>query len=370
MAEQQISDYPHKRLNLLTGEWVLVSPHRAQRPWTGQQEAPDAETAVQYDPGCYLCPGNQRAGGEKNPRYTDTFVFTNDFSALLPDTGTDRGPDAGPETESDRTAPDPLLQSAPESGICRVICYHPRHDLTMARMDRAQIERVIDVWIAEFEHLSREERIAHVQIFENRGELMGCSNPHPHGQIWANSTIPTVPLKEDEHQYQYLTTHGRCLLCDYLERELKDKERVVFSNDTFVCLVPFWAEWPFETMILPRRHMGAIPLMTPDEKKDLAAIIQQLGICYDNLFTTSFPYSMGIHQHPAAETKARAADAWHFHFHYYPPLLRSKTIKKHMVGYEMLAMPQRDITAEKAAAMLRAQPAIHYLENCVRKDRP
>ena len=350
LFELNPKDQPHRRFNLLTGEWVLVSPHRTDRPWTGNQEAPDKEQSIQYDPGCYLCPGNRRASGKTNPMYTQTFIFTDDFSALLPDTGLGK------------PILDPLLQMAPESGLCRVICYHPRHDLTMARMTEDQIRSIIDVWIDEFNTLGQKKGIAYIQIFENNGEMMGCATPHPHGQIWANSTIPNIPLKEDFRQQCYMQDNDRCLLCDYLERELNEKERIVFSNDSFVCLVPFWAIWPFETMILPRRHMGAINFMDEKEKTDLSVIIRQLGICYDNLFGTSFPYSMGIHQQPIIKGPLGTSAIWHFHFHYYPPLLRSKSIKKYMVGYEMLAMPQRDITPEKAADMLKSQRRIHYLE--------
>lgn len=354
MAKHQITNLPHKRFNLLTGEWLLVSPHRTDRPWTGQQEEPGTAVGAQYDPECYLCPGNRRAGGIVNPEYTSTFVFTNDYAALLPEAG------AVPAGD------DPLLKMAPESGICRVLCYNPRHDLTMARMSVGQIQGIVAAWISEFQTLQANDAIAYVQIFENRGEIMGCSNPHPHGQIWANSSIPTIPAREDVQQAHYHKEHGSCLLCDYLQRELALGERILFTNDSFVCLVPFWATWPFETMILPRRHLQTIDQLKREEQKDLAVIMQQLGICYDNLFATSFPYSMGMHQRPVdcpdgGENDGGRYDYWHFHIHYYPPLLRSKSVKKHMVGYEMFGMPQRDITAEKAADMLRAQKRVHYL---------
>lgn len=341
---------PHRRFNLLTGEWVLVCPHPTKRIWTGQQEEPDKAESAPYDPGCHLCPGNRRASGKTNPMYTQTFVFTHDLPALQPDTVLEKPPS------------DPLLQMAPESGLCRVICYTPRHDLTMARMTENQIRTIINVWIDEFNTLGQKKDIHYIQIFENKGEMMGCATPHPHGQIWANSSIPNQPLKEDFRQQCYMQDHDRCLLCDYLERELNEKERIVFSNDSFVCLVPFWAIWPFETMILPRRHMGAINFMDEKEKINLSVILRQLGICYDNLFETSFPYSMGIHQQPIIKGLVGTNDIWHFHFHYYPPLLGIKRIKKQMAGYDMLAMPQRDITPEKAAGMLRSQRPIHYLE--------
>ncbi|WP_020586008.1 UDP-glucose--hexose-1-phosphate uridylyltransferase [Desulfobacter curvatus] len=348
--ESTPKDLPHRRFNLLTGEWVLVSPHRTDRPGTGQQENPYKGQSVRYDPECYLCPGNRRASGKTNPMYTRPFAFTDDFPALLPD------------NSLKKPILDTLLQMAPESGLCRVICYHPRHDLTMARMTEDQIRTIIDVWIDEFNALGQKKDIAYIQIFENKGEMMGCTTTHPHGQIWANSSIPNIPLKEDFRQQCYMQDHDRCLLCDYIKRELNEKERIVFSNDSFVCLVPFWATWPFETMILPRRHMGAISFMDEKEKTDLSAIIRQLGICYDNLFETSFPYSMGIHQQPILRGLDSTSAIWHFHFHYYPPLLGAESIKKHMVGYEMLAMPQRDITPEKAAGMLRSQGLTHYLD--------
>ncbi|WP_321418247.1 UDP-glucose--hexose-1-phosphate uridylyltransferase [uncultured Desulfobacter sp.] len=341
---------PHRRFNLLTGEWILVSPHRMDRTWTGQHETPGNRQDDRYDPGCDLCPGNRRASGQTNPMYTQPFVFTDDFSVLLPD------------TVMAKSSLDVLLQIAPESGLCRVICYTPRHDLTMARMTEDQIRAVIDVWLDEFNTLGQRKNITYIQIFEDKGEMMGGTNPHPHGKIWASSSIPNLILKEDFRQQCYMQDHDRCLLCDYLERELNEEERIVFANDSFVCLVPFWAIWPFETMILPRRHMGAINFMNEKEKTDLAGIIRQLGICYDNLFETSFPYSMGIHQQPIIKGPAGTSAIWHFHFHYYPPLLHANGIKKQMAGYEILAMPQRDITPEQAAGMLRSQDGIHYLE--------
>ena len=339
----------HRRFNLLTGEWVLVSPHRNKRPWTGQEETTDTTIPPQYDPHCYLCPGNTRVEGTVNPNYTNTFVFTNDFSALLPENFSTTHSSSATE----------LLRAEPETGICKVICYSPRHDQTMARMDRLQIAQVISTWQKEYHGLGALENINHVQIFENRGLVMGCSNPHPHGQIWANSTIPTIPACESKQQLEYLQKNSSCLLCDYLKRELQENSRILFSNSSFVALVPFWAVWPFETMILPKRHASSILSLTAEEKFDLADITAQLTSCYDNLFKTSFPYSMGIHQQP---TNGVNHDSWHYHIHYLPPLLRSQKMKKHMVGYEMLAMPQRDLTAEMAAEKLRSLPATHYLD--------
>lgn len=337
-------DNPHKRKNPLTGEWVLVSPHRTKRPWQGQKEDAALVKRPEYDSGCYLCPGNERAGGEKNPHYKDTFAFTNDFSALLADT---------PDFEEES----PLFSSRSEKGICRVICFSPRHDLTMAKMEPAEALKVVDLWAKEYSELGSQKGIEYVQIFENRGAAMGCSNPHPHGQIWASSSLPDIPEKEDNTQKEYAQTHGSCLLCDYVKEELKRDERIVFQNDSFLALVPFWAVWPFETMLLPKRHLRSIDECTPDEKKDLAEALVKMGIRFDNLFKTDFPYSMGIHQQP---TDGKENKEWHFHIHYYPPLLRSATVKKFMVGYEMMANPQRDITAEKSAEMLRSLSDNHF----------
>lgn len=349
MHKQAFHNLPHRRFNLLTGEWVLVSPHRSLRPWGGQEEPPDIPSQCQYDPDCYLCPGNSRAEGAVNPDYTSTFVFENDFATLLPkENGTYATADI-----------DPLLKAEREYGICRVICYSPRHDLTMARMECSQLEEIIGTWKQEYSTLGAMDGINHVQIFENRGALMGCSNLHPHGQIWANSTVPTIPVTESVQQKNYMRKEDSCLLCTYLKRELEERERILFANQSFVALVPFWAIWPFETMIVSRRHLLSIDSMTSVEIRELAEIMNSLAICYDNLFQTSFPYSMGIHQQP---TDGGAHDYWHFHIHYLPPLLRSQAVKKHMVGYELLAMAQRDLTAEMAAQRLRAQSSLHYLE--------
>jgi len=346
--KRAIHDYPHRRFNPLIDEWVLVSPHRTKRPWNGQVEDATPSTLPRYDENCYLCPGNSRAGGGRNPDYPSTHVFTNDFAALLPE--------QPPQASKD---PDGLFISEPESGICRVICYSPHHDLTIARMDRSQVRPIVDTWIDEFTRLGSREDIGHVQIFENRGLMMGCSNPHPHGQIWASRTVPDIPARETLSQQRYLDNHGKCLLCNYLDKELQQRERVIAANDSFVVLVPYWAVWPFETMILPRRHADSIASMTEKERDDLAAIMIELGICCDNLFLTPFPYSMGIHQRP---TDGGDYPALHYHIHYLPPLLRSQSVKKHMVGFELLATAQRDLTPESAAARLRALPKTHYLD--------
>ncbi|WP_316897752.1 UDP-glucose--hexose-1-phosphate uridylyltransferase [Pseudodesulfovibrio indicus] len=345
----QFEDHPHRRFNQLTGEWVLVSPHRTKRPWQGQQEQPDRAALPAYDEHCYLCPGNGRAGGAVNPDYADTFVFTNDFAALLPE-----GEAQPPAAEGDS-----LLVAEPETGVCRVICYSPRHDLTLARLGVAQAAKVVDLWCEEFASLGSRADIGYVQIFENRGQAMGCSNPHPHGQIWATRSVPMIPAAEDRRQHAHRAEQGSCLLCDYLKLELARNERIVFENDSFAALVPFWAVWPFETMILPKAHLADVTAMDPAQRRDLADAMVRLNIRYDNLFETSFPYSMGIHQAPSD-----GADHphWHFHLHYYPPLLRSRTVRKFMVGYEMMAMPQRDLTAEAAAARLRDQPEVHYMD--------
>ena len=341
-------DHPHRRLNQLTGEWVLVSPHRTKRPWQGQQEAPDRSALPGHDPECYLCPGNERAGGAVNPDYDGTFVFTNDFAALMPDL-----PGGAPE-------PDGLLVAEPEPGVCRVICYSPRHDLSMARLGVDRAAAVVDVWCEEFAALGARRDIGYVQIFENRGAVMGCSNPHPHGQIWATGSVPMYPALEDERQRIHLKEHGDCLLCRYLEQELASGERLVLENDSFAVLVPFWATWPFETMILPKAHMASILDMDRGTRRDLADAMVRLNVRYDNLFETSFPFSMGIHQQP---TDGRDRLHWHFHLHYYPPLLRSRSVKKFMVGFEMLAMPQRDLTPEAAALRLRGLSETHYMED-------
>ena len=343
----------HRRYNPFTGEWVLVSPHRAQRPWDGQQEAPDIGNVPDYAPDCYLCPTNLRATGTRNPDYRETFVFTNDFAALLP-----------AQQDTAGKSEDALLRIEPESGMCRVICYSPSHNLTLSRMRQAQVVSIIAAWIKEYKDLGSRDDVNHVQIFENRGQIMGCSNPHPHGQIWANSTIPAIPARERRGQKRHLDKTGTCLLCDYLKRELGEKQRLLFKNEFFVALVPFWAVWPFETMIIPRFHEGAITSMQSSHIEALAQIMIELGICYDNLFLTSFPYSMGIHQQP---TDGNDYPEWHWHIHYLPPLLRSRSVKKHMVGYEMLAMAQRDISPEAAARQLQSLPASHYLD---RGDQP
>ena len=337
---------PHRRWNPLTREWVMVSPHRTQRPWQGQMEKAQAEVQLAFDPGCYLCPGNVRAGGLKNPDYSGTFVFDNDFAALKQDTP------AGKFEE------DGLLLAQSEAGRCRVVCFSPRHDLTMARMSVPELRCVVDAWTEEFIALAGDPKIRSVQIFENRGAMMGCSNPHPHGQIWANETLPNELEKELSSFAEYRQAHGTTLLAGYLALELEKNERIVCANEHFVVVVPFWAVWPFETMLISRRPVSALAELNDAERTALAEILKQTTVRYDNLFQTPFPYTMGFHQRP---TDGLAHPEWHLHAHFYPPLLRSATVKKFMVGYEMLAMPQRDLTAETAAEWLRNLPAKHYL---------
>jgi UDPglucose--hexose-1-phosphate uridylyltransferase len=335
---ENIFEKPHRRLNLLTGEYVLVSPHRTKRPWQGMVDAAPAAGRPPYDPGCYLCPGNERAGGARNPAYTETYIFENDFAALLPD--------PAPADPS----PGGLLAAEPGRGVCRVLCYSPRHDVTLGNMEPKAIRRVVDAWADQYAELGRLPWIRHVQIFENNGAMMGASNPHPHGQIWANQRIPNEPAKESKSQRTYGEEKKSCLLCDYLALERERKERIVCENGSFAVLVPFWAVWPYETMLLARAHRGALPDLAEKERDDLAEILPRLLRAYDRVFDAPFPYSMGFHQRP---TDGENHPEWHLHAHFYPPLLRSTTVRKFMVGYEMLAQPQRDITAESAAERLR-----------------
>jgi UDPglucose--hexose-1-phosphate uridylyltransferase len=337
----RLDEDPHRRFNALTNEWVLVSPHRAMRPWQGEVGLRQTATAPEYDPECYLCPGNVRAGGARNPAYSSTFVFDNDFAALKPDVAPGR-------LDVDGKG---LIVAEAEPGACRVMCFSPRHDLTLGAMRVDDIELVIRAWVDEFRQLGARENIRHVQIFENRGAMMGASNPHPHCQIWATASIPEAPGKELASQQAYLKLRSRCLLCDYLLLEERQKIRVVYQNEGFTALVPFWAVWPFETLVCSGRHFGSMLELSAAEISSLAELLHRIAATYDKVFDVPFPYSMGFHQSP---TDDLAHPEWHFHAHFYPPLLRSATVRKFMVGFEMLGTPQRDITPEIAAEQLKS----------------
>jgi UDPglucose--hexose-1-phosphate uridylyltransferase len=334
-----MADTPHRRFNPLTREWVLVSPHRAARPWLGQVEKRPPDVRPAYDPACYLCPGNERTGGARNPHYASTFVFDNDFAALLPPSPYERFP---------RSA---LIRAEPEPGICRVVCCSPRHDLSIPEMSQGEVEAVVHAWQGQTADLSARSFVSYVQVFENKGAMMGASNPHPHSQIWASAHVPTEVAKELASQEDYRSAHGSCLLCDYLAEERADGRRLVAANDRFVALVPFWATWPFELIVISDRHLSGFADLGPEERAALADILRRVTARYDRLFDVSFPYSMGFHQAPAPQPPGPGP---HFHAHYYPPLLRSATVRKFMVGYEMLGMPQRDLTPEQAAERLRS----------------
>ncbi len=332
-----LQDYSHKRYNILTGEWVLVSPHRAKRPWQGQNEAVNNEKRPTHDESCYLCAGNTRINGEINPKYEDVFIFTNDFAALQKDS-------------PDFSVNDGLLIAESEKGICKVICFSPDHSKSLADMSAEEIQKVVYAWQKEYKELGDNELINYVQIFENKGAVMGCSNPHPHGQIWSQSTLPNEVDKKNTQQLNYFKDKNSSLLGDYLKQELEKNERIIYQNDAFVVLIPFWAVWPFEAMIAPKAHKTNILELNDDEALLYADAIAVLTKAYDKIFNTSFPYSSGIHQAP---TNGEDNSHWHWHMSFYPPLLRSATVKKFMVGYEMFGTPQRDISAEKAAQMIR-----------------
>jgi UDPglucose--hexose-1-phosphate uridylyltransferase len=338
------NQHPHRRYNALTGDWILVSPHRTQRPWQGREEGAALGERPAYDPKCYLCPGNERAGGARNPGYTATYVFTNDFAAMLPNGKRSDSPDS-----------DGLLRGEPVSGTCRVICFSPRHDWTLPEMPLEAIRGVVQVWAEQTEDLGRVYRW--VQVFENKGDIMGCSNPHPHGQVWASDFIPNEPAKEDRQQLAHWRQHGSLLLLDYLKLEMEQNERIGVENDDWVALLPYWATWPYEILLVPRRHVLRLPDLSDTEKTSLAEILKLLLTRYDNLFKVSFPYSMGWH---GAPNGVGEFGHWQLHAHFYPPLLRSATVKKFMVGFEMLAESQRDLTPEQAAQTLRSQPEIHF----------
>lgn len=342
--ENNINQHPHRRYNILTGEWVLVSPHRTKRPWQGKIDKKVVEDKPGYDTNCYLCPNNTRASGDKNPDYKKPYSFVNDFSALLPNVRYEIFGEG-------------LLKAETEPGICKVVCFSPNHALTLPLMVVDEIAQVVKLWKKEYLELGKHPLINHVQIFENKGEIMGCSNPHPHGQIWSQFSIPEEARKKQLQQKKYWKTYKKSLLGAYLEQELKLDERIILKNDHFVVLIPFWAVWPYETMIVPIKHYQHIGQLNEEEEVAFADIIKRLTTRYDNLFETSFPYSSGIHQSP---TDGKPHLEWHFHMSFYPPLLRSAEVKKFMVGYEMFSDPQRDITAELAAETLKGLSAMHY----------
>jgi UDPglucose--hexose-1-phosphate uridylyltransferase len=331
---------PHRRYNPLAKEWVLVSPQRLNRPWNGLNEVSGTEQRPPYDPSCHLCPGNMRAGGEHNPNFTGVFVFDNDFPALLPDAVIDEAADFHP-----------LLVTQAARGQCQVVCYSPRHDLSLANLDMETVIGVVDVWTNRYLELGHRFFVKHVQIFENRGAMMGASSLHPHGQVWATDYIPQHVSVEQESQLDYLSKRGRTLLSDYVALELSLKERIVCCNDNFVASVPYWAQWPYETIVICRRSAARLTDLSARERIGLADITKRLVTRYDNLFEVTFPYSMGVHQAP---TDGRDHPEWHLHLHFYPPLLRSAAVRKHMVGFELLAESQRDISPEAAAGTLRS----------------
>ncbi|NVJ89571.1 MAG: UDP-glucose--hexose-1-phosphate uridylyltransferase [Flavobacteriaceae bacterium] len=337
MKNTNLQDYSHKRFNILTGEWVLVSPHRAKRPWQGQNEEISKEVRPTYDENCYLCATNTRINGEINPDYKDVFIFTNDFAALQ-------------NNSPDFTVNNGLLKGQSERGICKVICFSPDHSKSLADMQIDEITKVVNAWQKEYVELGKNDFINYVQIFENKGAVMGCSNPHPHGQIWSQSTLPNEVAKKDLQQKIYFEKNASSLLGDYLQQEIQEKERIIFENNDFVALIPFWAIWPFEVMIAPKKQQRNITELSEIGAQNFAEAIAVITKIYDKLFNTSFPYSSGIHQSP---TNREENNHWHWHMCFYPPLLRSATVKKFMVGYEMFGSPQRDITAEVAAKRLR-----------------
>jgi UDPglucose--hexose-1-phosphate uridylyltransferase len=347
MTQLHLDHVPHRRLNPLTREWVLVSAQRTGRPWLGRVERANSQQSRSYDPTCYLCPGNSRAKGAKNAQYAGTYVFDNDYPALVPE---------APEIGLDESG---LIVTSAERGICRVVCFSPRHDLTVSRMSPSELRQVVNVWVEQYQSLSAVPWIHHVQIFENCGPIMGASNPHPHCQIWANASLPNEPAKEQASLLEYRARNNSCLLCDYLKLEAERRDRLVCENEAFAVVVPYWAVWPFETLVLSRRHVAAIDQLTATECDLLGRILKQTTTRYDNLFEVPFPYSMGFHQSP---TDRRFNEEWHFHAHYYPPLLRSANVQKFMVGYEMLATPQRDLTPESAASQLREASDVHHLD--------
>ncbi len=337
--------HPHRRYNPLLDEWILVSPQRANRPWQGQTEKRVEEELPTHDENCYLCAGNTRVNGDKNPDYKGVFVFDNDFGSLMKN-----------QVEFEDKNFD-FFSLRPERGINRVICFSENHSLTLPEMKVDDIKKVVDVWQNQYKEFGNLDYINHIQIFENKGQMMGCSNPHPHGQIWAQSSVPSIVLKTQDNLKRYFDKNGTSLLEDYVKKELEADERIILENEDFVAVVPFWAVWPYETMIVSKRKIENLLEFSEEEKLSLALILKDLTTKYDNLFEMSFPYSAGIHQSP---TDGKPHPEWHFHMHFYPPLLRNAEVKKFMVGYEMLAEPQRDITPEQSSDILRGLPTKHY----------
>ncbi|KAJ1663620.1 galactose-1-phosphate uridyl transferase [Coemansia sp. RSA 1813] len=366
--EFSFSDHSHRRFNPLTRAWVLCSPHRAKRPWLGQVEETLADQRPEYDPKCYLCPGNTRATGAQNDQYTSTYVFTNDYAAVH-----SKQPECSPsalvQVAGDSSKASELFQVESTCGQCKVVCFSPRHDLTLPELPLDDICRIVHAWQDIYTDLSADHSIEYVQIFENKGAMMGCSNPHPHGQVWALSEVPSEPAKEIDSFKAFRNKHAEnpCLLCTYVEAEVGNAaisataNRIVAQNDSFVALVPFWALWPFETMVVAKSHLSDITKLSANQTRDLAAVLKELTCRYDNIFQCSFPYSMGLHQSPTASHPD--SNCCHFHMHFYPPLLRSATVRKFLVGFEMMAEPQRDLTAEQAASRLRAQSQVHYKQS-------
>ncbi len=336
------SEHPHRRLNPMTGDWVLVSPHRAKRPWQGQAEAPDTRDRPAYEPTCYLCPGNLRANGERNPHYASTFVFANDFAALKTDT-----PSA--------SRVDPLFTMAAEQGCSQVICFSPDHSKTLPELSLQELEALVTCWQSLTAELGRQYQW--VQIFENKGAMMGCSNPHPHGQVWAQNQLPSLAARKQHHFAAYTKAHGSNMLADYAAREQTNAQRVVCENEHWLVVVPYWAAWPFETLLLPKFDVCRLSDLLPEQAATLADILRRLTTAYDNLFQVSFPYSMGWHSAPF---DGKSHKEWNLHAHFFPPLLRSASVKKFMVGYELMAEAQRDITPEQAAEQLQSLPLKHY----------
>jgi UDPglucose--hexose-1-phosphate uridylyltransferase len=344
MNHLNLQENSHKRFNPLGGNWVIVSPHRLKRPWVGAAEM-NHKGYLEYDPSCYLCPGNQRANGQLNPDYRNVFCFENDFPGLTP------------EEWDDSHSRSSLFQALPERGICRVLCFSPRHDLTLPLLEERKIQLIVESWIEQSRELGKISWVQAVQIFENKGEMMGCSNPHPHCQIWATETLPNESRKEQKHQHQFLRRNNSCLLCTYGVREIELRERIVLETNHFLVVVPFWAMWPYETLLIPKAHLSRLDFLNAEQIRDLAICLKKLTTRYDNLFNVSFPYCMGFHQAPF---DGKIHPEWHFHAHFYPPLLRSASVRKFMVGFELLGSPQRDLTPEEAANRLTQVDELHY----------